>query len=82
MKEAGEESEESEEIDSDDIIAATVASRRASGNLSFFAFTATPKPKTLELFGRLPRPDEVPSVTNKPEAFHVYSILPSSFYGE
>lgn len=73
MKEAGEAIDE-EEIDSDDIIAATVASRRASGNLSFFAFTATPKPKTLELFGRLPRPDEVPSLTNKPEAFHVYSM--------
>lgn len=70
MKEAGEE----EELDSDDIIAATVASRRASGNLSFFAFTATPKPKTLELFGRLPKPDEVASSTNKPEAFHVYSM--------
>lgn len=70
MKEAGEE----EELDSDDIIAATVASRRASGNLSFFAFTATPKPKTLELFGRVPRPDEVASITNKPAAFHVYSM--------
>jgi type I restriction enzyme, R subunit len=72
MKEAGDDLEE--EVDSDDIIAATVASRRASGNLSFFAFTATPKPKTLELFGRVPRPDEVASITNKPEAFHVYSM--------
>lgn len=72
MKEAGDDPED--EVDSDDIIAATVASRRASGNLSFFAFTATPKPKTLELFGRLPRPDEVSSITNKPEAFHVYSM--------
>jgi type I restriction enzyme R subunit len=72
MKEAGDDPEA--ELDSDDIIAATVASRRASGNLSFFAFTATPKPKTLELFGRLPHPDKVPSITNKPEAFHVYSM--------
>jgi type I restriction enzyme, R subunit len=72
MKEAGDDPEE--EVDSDDIIAATVASRRASGNLSFFAFTATPKPKTLELFGRVPCPDEVASITNKPEAFHVYSM--------
>ena len=70
MKEASED----EELDSDDIIAATVASRRASGNLSFFAFTATPKPKTLELFGRRPNPDEVASETNKPAAFHVYSM--------
>lgn len=72
MKEAGDDPEE--EVDSDDIIAATVASRRASGNLSFFAFTATPKPKTLELFGRVQRPDEVASITNKPAAFHVYSM--------
>ena len=72
MKEAGDDPDE--EIDSDDIIAATVASRRASGNLSFFAFTATPKPKTLELFGRRSRPDEVASSSNKPAAFHVYSM--------
>ncbi len=72
MKEASEDNEV--ELDSDDIIAATVASRRASGNLSFFAFTATPKARTLELFGRRPRPDEVASINNKPAAFHVYSM--------
>lgn len=72
MKEAGE--DEETELDSDEIIAATVAARRASGNLSFFAFTATPKAKTLELFGRKPRPDEVASIHNKPAAFHVYSM--------
>ncbi|KAB2928446.1 MAG: type I restriction endonuclease subunit R [Dechloromonas sp.] len=72
MKEASEEDEA--ELDSDDIIAATVAARPGSGNLSFFAFTATPKAKTLELFGRRPRPDEVASINNKPAAFHVYSM--------
>ncbi|CAB5714591.1 Type I restriction enzyme EcoR124II R protein [Delftia tsuruhatensis] len=74
MKEASEAGDEAAELDSNDIIAATVASRPASGNLSYFAFTATPKAKTLELFGRVPRPDEVPSATNKPAAFHVYSM--------
>lgn len=44
------------------------------GNLSHLAFTATPKTKTLELFGRLPKPAEPPSKTNKPEAYHVYSM--------
>ena len=63
-----------EELTSDDILDAAVASRRASRNLSFLAFTATPKTKTLELFGRLPNPDEAPSKTNKPEAYHVYSM--------
>ena len=57
-----------------DILDAVVASRRASSNLSYFAFTATPKTKTLELFGRLPDPTQVPSKTNKPEAWHVYSM--------
>ena len=42
------------ELTSEDILDAAVAARRDSGNLSYFAFTATPKPKTLELFGRLP----------------------------
>ncbi|MBC8438580.1 MAG: type I restriction endonuclease subunit R [Deltaproteobacteria bacterium] len=63
-----------EDLSSDDILDAVVASRRASANLSYFAFTATPKTKTLELFGRLPKPDEAPSKTNKPEAWHVYSM--------
>jgi len=62
------------ELTSEDILDAAVASRRASGNLSYFAFTATPKTKTLELFGRLPNPNEPPSVDNKPEAYHVYSM--------
>ncbi|AIY39167.1 Type I restriction-modification system [Collimonas arenae] len=62
------------ELTTDDILDAAVASRRASKNLSYLAFTATPKTKTLELFGRLPRPQEAPSKTNKPEAFHVYSM--------
>ncbi|MDP1977636.1 type I restriction endonuclease subunit R [Undibacterium sp.] len=62
------------ELTTDDILAVAVASRRASKNLSYLAFTATPKSKTLELFGRLPHPGEVPSKTNKPAAFHVYSM--------
>lgn len=66
--------EDDEELGTEDILDAAVASRRASPNLSYFAFTATPKTKTLELFGRLPKPDEAPSKTNKPEAYHVYSM--------
>ncbi|MEZ5065433.1 MAG: DEAD/DEAH box helicase family protein [bacterium] len=71
--ETGEDGEE-EAVSAEDMITATVASRRASPNLSYYAFTATPKSKTLELFGRLPNPDEPPSKTNKPRAFHVYSM--------
>ena len=44
-----------------------MAARGRQPNLSFFAFTATPKYKTLEVFGR-PAPD------GKPEPFHLYSM--------
>jgi len=66
--------EEDEELSADDIIDAAVASRRASSNLSYLAFTATPKTKTLELFGTLPDPNLPPSKDNKPQAYHVYSM--------
>ncbi|MDM6782437.1 type I restriction endonuclease subunit R, partial [Escherichia coli] len=61
-------------LSSEDILDATIAARKGSSNLNYYAFTATPKSKTLELFGRCPRPDEPASKTNKPEAFHVYSM--------
>lgn len=69
-----EERDGDEELSSEDILDATVAARRTATNLSYFAFTATPKTKTLELFGRVPNPNEEPSKTNKPEAYHVYSM--------
>lgn len=56
-----------EEPDWEDRINQVVQSRGRQPNLSFFAFTATPKGKTLELFGR-----KGPS--GLPEAFHLYSM--------
>ncbi|MBE3074301.1 MAG: DEAD/DEAH box helicase family protein, partial [Actinobacteria bacterium] len=44
-----------------------MAARGQQTNLSFFGFTATPKYKTLEVFGR-PGPD------GKPVPFHLYSM--------
>ena len=61
-------------ISSEDMVTATVAARKGNNNLNYYAFTATPKAKTLELFGRRPNPSEPASKTNKPEAFHVYSM--------
>ncbi len=58
----------------EDLLTASVQARRGSANLSYYAFTATPKGKTLELFGRLPNPGEPASKQNKPEPFHVYSM--------
>ena len=69
-----EERQDDEELSSEDILDAVMASRKGSENLSFYAFTATPKDKTLQLFGRLPDPSMPASKTNKPEAYHVYSM--------
>ncbi len=60
--------------DAEDLLTASVQARRGSPNLSYYAFTATPKGKTLELFGRPPKPDEPLSKQNKPVPFHVYSM--------
>ncbi|MEH0373026.1 type I restriction endonuclease subunit R [Vibrio mimicus] len=69
-----EEADDDTELSSEDILDATVAARRNNANLSYYAFTATPKPKTLELFGRLPNPELPASKQNKPEAYHIYSM--------
>ncbi|MBG56787.1 MAG: restriction endonuclease subunit R [Porticoccus sp.] len=65
---------EDEELSAEDILDATLEARKGSDNISYYAFTATPKAKTLELFGRCPDPTRPPSDDNKPEAFHVYSM--------
>ena len=66
--------EEGVEVSAEDIITAAIESRSASSSLSFYAFTATPKTKTLEMFGVLPDPTQAPSKDNKPEAFHLYTM--------
>lgn len=66
--------EDDVELTADEILDAALESRRASQNLSYFAFTATPKAKTLELFGRPPNPAESASKSNPPAAYHVYSM--------
>ena len=50
-----------------DALAANVAARGRQPNLSFFAFTATPKARTLELFGR-------PDLEGNYAPFHLYSM--------
>ena len=42
--------------------------------LTYIAFTATPKDKTLQLFGTLPDPTRPPGGDNLPRPFHVYSM--------
>ena len=59
------------EVDIEAVLAAEASERASSENISYYAFTATPKGKTLDLFGRKPDPDDPESL---PEAFHVYSM--------
>ncbi len=61
------ETEEPEEDEIDNAALARMASRRQPTNVSTFAFTATPKSKTLELFGQR-RPD------GSFKSFHLYSM--------
>ncbi len=68
------EGDEDKELSSEDMLDATIAARRSSPNLSYYAFTATPKAKTIELFGRVPNPELPPSKDNVPESYHVYSM--------
>ena len=68
LSEAGE-SEEDETYE--DRINRIMESRKLLPNASYFAFTATPKNKTLELFGE---PDPEPDGTVKHRAFHGYTM--------
>ena len=65
------EEEEYEGIDSQDMVTdyieKSAASRGPQSNLSFFAFTATPKYKTLAVFGYR-------DAQGKPQPFHLYSM--------
>jgi type I restriction enzyme R subunit len=62
------------EVSTEDILAAQMAARSTDTGITYVAFTATPKAKTLELFGRRPHPDQPASKENLPAAFHVYSM--------
>ncbi|MGW0205733.1 hypothetical protein ACWDZ8_07845 [Streptomyces sp. NPDC003233] len=59
--------EEGGEVDVESVSASEMTERAESENISYFAFTATPKNKTLELFGRK-------GVDGKPREFHLYSM--------
>jgi type I restriction enzyme R subunit len=62
------------EVSSEDILAAQMAARAGEAGITYVAFTATPKAKTLELFGRRPDPSRPAGRDNLPAAFHVYSM--------
>ena len=68
-----------DEMDNEDKINAMMEGRKLLNNASYFAFTATPKNKTLEVFGNLvcdeqgiPYVDEDGNTQHRP--FHVYTM--------
>ncbi|MBU4566346.1 MAG: DEAD/DEAH box helicase family protein [Desulfarculus sp.] len=66
-EEAKKQAEEEGLPDYQEEILKAMAKRGKQPNISFFAFTATPKYKTLEVFGR-------EGADGKPEPFHLYSM--------
>ena len=56
------------EVDLDNDFVSALLGQGHHSNQSFFAFTATPKPKTIELFGRYD------SKENKMVPFHIYAM--------
>lgn len=62
------------EVSTEDLLAAQMVNRAEDGGITFVAFTATPKGKTLELFGTRPDPTRKPADDNVPYPFHVYSM--------
>ena len=66
--------EDGGEVSSEDVLAAQMAARAEDGGITFVAFTATPKNKTMELFGTRPDPTRKPASDNVPAPFHVYSM--------
>jgi type I restriction enzyme R subunit len=67
LEEAEEEDEAGQAVDLEDELLRMVADRGPQPNLSYLAFTATPKPKTLEMFG-------TQGTDGKFRPFHVYPM--------
>ena len=66
--------EDGGEVSAEDVLAAQMAARANQAGITYVAFTATPKAKTMELFGRRPDPSQPAGPNNLPAPFHVYSM--------
>lgn len=65
------------DVSTEDILAAQMTAKADAdeqAGITYVAFTATPKDKTLQLFGTRPDPSRKPAPDNIPAAFHVYSM--------
>jgi len=64
-------------VSTEDVLAAQMTAKAGDdeqAGITFVAFTATPKDKTLQLFGTRPDPSRKPAPDNIPTPFHVYSM--------
>lgn len=72
----GKDSSTEDEVDPEDVVNDAIekrmAARKMMKNASYFAFTATPKNRTLEMFGEALPPDAEGKVKHKP--FHSYTM--------
>ncbi|MEW8249743.1 MAG: DEAD/DEAH box helicase family protein [Candidatus Thiodiazotropha sp.] len=66
--------EEMASMTAEEILERLQAVRKFPPNVSYFAFTATPKHSTLTLFGRPVDPTQPVSKDNPPKPFHVYTM--------
>lgn len=65
------------EFSAEDVLAAQMMAKAGGdkkSGITYVAFTATPKDKTLQLFGTRPDPSRPPAADNIPAPFHVYSM--------
>ncbi|MDU8923648.1 DEAD/DEAH box helicase family protein [Pasteurellaceae bacterium LIM206] len=67
------ETEQQSELSIDELLEKIQKSRGQSPNISYFAFTATPKHSTLMLFGRTEN-GQPATKENKPQPFHRYTM--------
>jgi type I restriction enzyme, R subunit len=64
-------------VSAEEVLAAQMTAKAGDdekAGITFVAFTATPKDKTLQLFGTRPEPSRKPAPDNIPAPFHVYSM--------
>jgi type I restriction enzyme R subunit len=69
--------EDGGEVSTEDILAVQMAAKAGAdekAGITYVAFTATPKDKTLQIFGTRPDPTRKPAPDNLPVAFDVYSM--------
>jgi type I restriction enzyme R subunit len=65
------------EFSTEDLLAAQMPAKAGAderAGITYVAFTATPKDKTLQLFGTRPDPTRKPASDNVPAAFDIYSM--------